>query len=109
MLRPGGTFVCVDSLNDNPVYRVNRWLNFRRGERTASTLRRIPDTKRIDALGRFFTSVTVRWFGSISWMMPLLARVLGSTRAGRVSNAFDELIGVRRSAFKFVLAARGRR
>lgn len=39
VLRAGGTFICVDSLNHNPVYRLNRWLHYKRGERTRSTLR----------------------------------------------------------------------
>ena len=109
VLRPGGSFVCVDSLNHNPIYRLNRWLNYRRGERTLSTLLRMPDARRIDGISQHFTSVKVRYFGSITWAMPLLARVLGFAGASRVSNSFDDLIGVRRSAFKFVLTAEGRR
>lgn len=109
VLRAGGTFVCVDSLNNNPVYRLNRWLHYTRGERTRSTLVRIPDASRIEAIGQHFQSVEVRYFGALTWTMPLLRRVLGSTRARRVSDAVDELINVKRSAFKFVLVARGRR
>lgn len=109
VLRPGGSFVCVDSFNHNPVYRLNRWLNYRRGERTLSTLHWMPDARRIDEISRHFTSVKVRYFGSITWAMPLLARVLGLAGASRVSDAFDNLIGVKRSAFKFVLTAEGRR
>lgn len=109
VLRPAGSFICVDSLNHNPIYRLNRWLNYKRGERTLSTLLRMPDAGRIEAISQDFTSVKVRYFGSITWAMPLLARVLGVARASRVSDAFDALIGVRRSAFKFVLIAEGRR
>jgi len=109
VLREGGTFLCVDSLNHNPVYRLNRWLHYRRGERTKSTLRRMPDANRIEAIGRHFKSVEVRYFGALTWMMPLLTRMFGSSRASRISDAVDELINVRRSAFKFVLVAQGRR
>lgn len=107
VLRPGGTFVCVDSLNDNPVYRLNRWLRYIRGERTRSTLIRMPDLRRIEEIGRHFTSTEVRYFGALAWAMPLLTRVLGSGRASRASDAFDEFVQVRRSAFKFVLVAQG--
>ena len=31
VLRTGGTFICVDSLNHNPIYRFNRWLHYLRG------------------------------------------------------------------------------
>ncbi len=109
VLRDGGTFVCVDSLNHNPVYRVNRWLHYTRGERTRSTLVRMPDARRIEAIGQRFKSVEVRYFGALTWTMPLLSRVFGSSRAARISDAVDELIDVRRSAFKFVLVAEGRR
>lgn len=108
VLREGGTFVCVDSLNHNPVYRLNRWLHYTRGERTRSTLLRMPDANRIEAITRHFKSVEVRYFGALTWTMPLLSRLFGASRAARISDAVDELINVRRSAFKFVLVARGR-
>jgi len=109
VLRPGGAFVCVDSLNDNPIYRLNRWLNYRRGERTSSTMHRIPDIRRIEAISTHFARVRVRYFGSISWAMPAVQTLLGMANAGRVSQAFDDLVGVKRSAFKFVMAAEGPR
>ncbi|HYN80947.1 MAG TPA: class I SAM-dependent methyltransferase [Gemmatimonadaceae bacterium] len=109
VLRDGGTFVCVDSLNHNPVYRLNRWLHYTRGERTMSTLLRMPDARRIEAIGQHFQSVEVRYFGALTWTMPLLRRVVGSTRATRISVAVDQLVNVKRSAFKFVLVAQGRR
>lgn len=34
VLKPGGVFVCVDSLNHNPIYRFNRWVHYLRGNRT---------------------------------------------------------------------------
>lgn len=109
VLRDGGTFVCVDSLNHNPVYRLNRWLHYSRGERTSSTLVWMPDARRIEAIGQHFISVEVRYFGALTWAMPLLRRVVGSTRARRISDAVDQLVNVKRSAFKFVLVAQGRR
>jgi SAM-dependent methyltransferase len=109
VLRPGGTFICVDSLNHNPVYRLNRWLNYKRGERTLSTLLRMPDERRIEAIRQHYTSVKVRYFGSITWAMPVLKRMLGTAGASNLSDKFDDLIGVKRSAFKFVLVAQGPR
>jgi SAM-dependent methyltransferase len=109
VLRPGGTLICVDSLNNNPVYRLNRWLHYKRGERTMSTLVRMPDSARIQAIGRHFESVEVHYFGGLAWTMPLLKKIVGSSRAGRFSDAADKLMNVKRSAFKFVLVAKGRR
>ena len=109
VLTAGGTFVCVDSLNHNPIYRLNRWLHYTRGERTRSTLVRMPNANRIEAIGQHFQSVEVRYFGALGWTMPLLRRMLGSTRAKQVSDKADEMMKVKRSAFKFVLVAQGLR
>ena len=107
VLRPGGIFICVDSLNHNPLYRINRWLHYLRGNRSKSTLMRMPDLTRIKALGFGFSRVNVNYFGSLSFAMPLLSKFIGMHYAKVVSDCFDHLIGVRRSAFKFVLVAQG--
>ncbi len=69
----------------------------------------MPDCRRIEKIRRHFASVEVRYFGALTWAAPVLAEVIGATRATRALNAFDELVAVRRSAFKFVLVAQGRR
>lgn len=107
VLRPGGMLICVDSLNHNPVYRTNRWLHYLRGNRSRSTLKRMPDLARIKALGDGFSNVSVHYFGALSFAMPVLARLLGENTAQAASDRIDQLIGVRRSAFKFVLVAQG--
>ncbi len=109
VLRPGGTFITVDSLNHNPIYRMNRWLQVVRGKRTWSTFQRMPDEARIAAIGEHFASMEVRYFGTLTWAMPLVARLAGDARAVALSDAVDRWIRVKRSAFKFVLVARGRR
>jgi ubiquinone/menaquinone biosynthesis C-methylase UbiE len=106
-VRPGGTFICVDSLNHNPVYRANRWLHYLRGNRSKSTLKRMPDLVRIKALGEGFSNVSVRYFGALSFAMPLLARLLGEKTTQAASDRFDQLANVKRSAFKFVIVAQG--
>lgn len=105
VLRPGGGLICVDSLNHNPVYRLNRLLHCVRGNRTRSTLMRMPDLIRIEQISRSFRTVEARYFGALSFAMPVLARVLGQVRAGEFSDWFDRTAQIRRSAFKFVLIA----
>lgn len=107
VLRTGGMLICVDSLNHNPVYRANRWLHYMRGNRSKSTLKRMPDLARIGALGVGFSSVNVRYFGSMSFAMPIVARLFGENTARAASDRIDQLVGVRRSAFKFVVVAQG--
>lgn len=109
VLRPGGVFICVDSLNHNPIYRLNRWLHYKKGERTQSTLFHMPTMARIEAISRGFEQTDVRYFGSISFLMPVLARIVGENRAAAVSDYVDKLVNVRRAAFKFVMVAKGRK
>ena len=106
LLRPGGRLIVVDSLNHNPVYRFNRWLHLLRGNRSRSTLLRMPGLARIDALRQGFGSAETYFFGTVSYAMPVLARITGENRAGVFSDCLDRWIGTRRSAFKFVLVAR---
>lgn len=108
VLRPGGILICVDSLNHNPIYRLNRWLHYKRGERTKSTLLNMPTMERIQSFSKAFKETDVRFFGAISYIMPILARIIGQGHASEVSDTVDRLVHVRRAAFKFVLVARGR-
>lgn len=109
VLRPNGMFICVDSLNHNPIYRMNRWLHYLRGNRTKSTLQRMPTISRINSLSNGFSVVSISYFGSVSFAMPVIALIGGEKRAQAISDYFDRMIGVRRSAFKFVLVAKGLR
>ena len=108
VLRPGGIFICVDSLNHNPVYRLNRWLHYKRGVRTQSTLLRMPTLGRIATIAQVFAETYVRYFGTMTYLMPILARIIGQNRASAISDYMDQVINVHRSAFKFVLVAKGR-
>lgn len=105
VLRPGGTLICVDSLNHNPIYRFNRLIHYLRGNRSKATINRMPDLNRVNALSFGFSDVHVEYFGSLTFAMPMVARLFGDNTAQSVSDRFDQLIDVRRSAFKFVLVA----
>jgi ubiquinone/menaquinone biosynthesis C-methylase UbiE len=105
VLSSGGAFICVDSLNHNPIYKLNRFLHRLRGERTASTLRRMPTIGLTEKYARCFGSISVRYFGSASWMMPFISRLLSVDTATKLSDRIDRLVGVKRSAFKFVMVA----
>ncbi len=108
VLRPGGMFLCVDSLNHNPIYKLNRWFQYLRGVRTKSTLLYMPTMDRIQSISKGFKSTRVRYFGAVSYIIPLLASVIGQSHAANISDVIDRLVHVRRSAFKFVLVACGR-
>lgn len=105
VLKPGGSIICVDSLNHNIIYRCNRYLQYLRSRRSKSTLVNMPDMARIDSLSRGFANVNVRYFGAFSFVMPLIAKLVGEARAKQISDRLDNAIGVKKSAFKFVMVA----
>jgi SAM-dependent methyltransferase len=105
VLKPGGVFICVDSLNNNPIYRFNRWLHYLCGERSLSTLKRMPSLRTIDSYRKNFGTIEVKFFGAIAWLTPLLSWFLGDNRTSNISYKLDKLLNTKRSAFKFVMAA----
>ncbi len=106
VLRPGGAFICVDSLNHNPIYRLNRLIHCYRGERTQNTLARMPDAGRIQRISHHFSTTETRYFGALTFAMPVLARIVRDQRAQSFSDWFDRVAKVERSAFKFVLVGK---
>jgi ubiquinone/menaquinone biosynthesis C-methylase UbiE len=106
VLKPGGIFICVDSLNNNPVYRFNRWLYYLRGNRTKSTLLRMPTMQLIDSYRRRFGYVEAHFFGSLIWCIPLFVLLFGQFKSSMILDRLDRIINVRASAFKFVMVAR---
>lgn len=107
LLKPGGVFICVDSLNHNPIYRLNRYIHFLRGDRSLSTLQRMPNCDLISKYqSAFGGAAVVQYFGSLSWLFAILAHVVSEHWLSDVSNRIDRLFRVRKSAFKFVLMVR---
>lgn len=103
VLKDNGLFICVDSLNHNPVYRINRWLHFLRANRTVSTLNRMPTISLIDSYEKLFGDITVYYFGAISWLTPLLRKIFDESKVTEISDRIDKLFNIKKSAFKFVM------
>jgi len=101
-----GAVVIVDSLNDNPIYRFNRYINYMKNKRSYSTLKRMPDTSLIDKYIKKFGYGKPRFFGSIVWSFPFLKIVLSEKMINDISNYVDRNLKIKKSAFKFVLFLR---
>jgi len=89
VLKPGGKFICVDSLSHNPIYRFNRWLRYLRGNRTRSTVERMPTQQLIRAYGNKFGKLNDWYFGTITWLEPLLNLFFSPEKVGRISDRID--------------------
>lgn len=103
VLKPGGKFIAVDSLNHNWIYRFNRYLHYKKGERSLSTLKRMPTLNLINQYEKSFGSCDVKFFGAISWAMPMVSRLIGQGKAAQFSDLFDHTFCVKKNAFKFVM------
>lgn len=110
LLKPNGSFICVDSLNHNIIYSINRWIHWRLiGDRTASTIQRIPTLQRMRNIGVRFGLVSIEGFGAWAWFCGPLALLFGQRFAARLNSCFDKLPGSLRLAFKIVYVAQGLR
>ena len=103
VLKVGGNLVIVDSLNDNLIYKFNRYINYLMGRRSLSTLRRMPNLNLINQFFKEFGYGRVKFFGSLTWVFPILRLVLSEKLIFKFSNWFDKKFRIKKSAFKFVL------
>jgi ubiquinone/menaquinone biosynthesis C-methylase UbiE len=108
VLKPDGHFVCVDSLNHNPIYIFNRFINYIRKDRSKSVIERIPSFKLIKSYEQIFLIKKISFFGSLTWLSPLISFIFGDNKAANLLDWFDKIIKVRKSAFKFVLLAKNK-
>ena len=106
IIKPGGVFICVDSLSSNPIYNLNRYIHFIRGKRSKITLKNMPSIKRIRSIKELYSSIEVRYFGSISFIMPLFRVIFGDKKSKAISDYTDNIFKIKKSAFKFVLIAK---
>lgn len=104
ILKPGGRFIAVDSFNHNPIYRFNRYLHYLQGNRSISTLNRMPREKTLEYLEGQFQSLEKHYFGIFIFIAPFLSRVLGGTKAKKVIDNLDKKISfLKKYSFKIVV------
>ncbi len=108
-LRPGGAFIFIDSLNHNPIFKLNRWIRFLRGSRSLSTVLRVPKMARIEKLSQSFDDSRYFFFGKWIWMHQILSSFLNAKSAMRIYNSLEDSFGRDRYSFKIVVMLRGRK
>jgi ubiquinone/menaquinone biosynthesis C-methylase UbiE len=104
VLKSGGSFIVLDSFNHNLFYRINRFLHYIRGDRSFSTLQRMPNKKLIKILKNKFTSVEVSYFGIFIFLIPFLRFFLKEITLKKTIDYLDNILPfLNRYAFKIVL------
>ena len=102
VLVKGGIFIAIDSLNNNPIYKLNRYIHFLLGNRSKSTLQRMPTIKLLEKYTVKFDNVEVAYFGSLTWLFPILRKFLNDDLMKEISSSFDKKINIKKFAFKFI-------
>jgi SAM-dependent methyltransferase len=108
-LRPGGTFIFIDSLNHNPIFKANRWARFLRGNRSLSTVLRIPTMPRLQNLSTSFQHADFSFFGTWIWLYPILKIFLKHDLFTKVINSLDNIKINDKYAFKVVGTLKGKK
>ncbi len=106
VLKFNGYFVCVDSFNHNPIYRLNRLIHYLKGNRSLSTLLQMPDCTSISNYEKIFKTVRVRYFGAASFLRPILKLFFTEKTIKFFIDRIDILFRTHKSAFKFVMIAK---
>lgn len=101
ILKPGGGVIFLDTLNHNPIYRINRFIHFLKGNRTFSTLKQMPRMNYINFLSSHFERTDFQTFGNLLWLSSILHR-LGIRRLDLVRMNPDS-IHKSKWGFKFLL------
>ena len=102
VLKIGGSFIALDVLDENPIYRLNRFINFLRKKRTYNVIRMAPNNKLINLYSKLFAT-KVFYFGSIIWALPILKLFFSMQKSLKIISKFDRVIFAKNSAFKIVL------
>ncbi len=102
VLKPNGLFICIDSLNDNPLYKFNRYLHYIKGNRTINTLKRMPNMKLLDDYKHKFGITKINYSGKLIWILYPLSKIIGYGKSKFLSDFVDDILPNWMS-FKFIM------
>tara|TARA_A100000164_G_scaffold372045_1_gene400688 strand:- start:171 stop:938 length:768 start_codon:yes stop_codon:yes gene_type:complete len=105
VLKPNGIFICIDSLNANPIYKLNRYIHYLRGNRTKSTLKRMPDRKLLEDYKRKFGMTKINFSGTLIWILYPLSKIIGYKKSKILSDFLDKNLP-KWMSFKFIMEAK---
>jgi ubiquinone/menaquinone biosynthesis C-methylase UbiE len=105
VLKQNGFFICIDSFNENPIYKLNRYVHFLKGNRTKSTLKRMPDRKLLEDYERKFGLTKINYSGKLIWLLYPLSKIIGYKKSKKLSDFFDKNLP-KWMSFKFIMEAK---
>ena len=105
VLKNNGYFICIDSLDHNLIYKLNRFIHFIKGERTWDTISRIPNLKLIKSYEQFGCGKHY-YFGSFMWLINIFKVILSEDQIIKISLFLDKFFANHLTAFNFVMVVK---
>ena len=109
LLRKGGSLIILDTLNHNPIYKLNRFLSYLMKKRSKLSIKRIPDIDRIERLCLYFDQSQIKFFGTYNGIIQVLSSIFGENLAYKINLLLERYFPSSKNAFKFVLVCNGYR
>jgi ubiquinone/menaquinone biosynthesis C-methylase UbiE len=107
LLKNGGHLIVKDTLNHNLIFRFNRWIEYKKGTRSRSTLIFMPRLNFINSFKDNFNKSELYFYGSYLWIFYPISKFLGSYYATRSNNLAERIFPSQKNAFGFVMTCRG--
>lgn len=102
LLKPGGHLIILDTLNHNPIYKINRYVKVLTGARSLSSVLRIPKIRRVKELSMYFEENEISYFGKWIWLtVPAIKRILDLNLFKKIDTYGPNFL-----AFKFVMVSK---
>ena len=80
-------------------------MHYLRGNRTKSTLKRMPDRKLLQDYERKFGITKINYSGKLIWMLYPLSKIIGYKKSKILSDFFDKNLP-KWMSFKFIMEAK---
>lgn len=92
VLKPGGYLVGIETLGHHPLANLKRWLNTKRGTRTAWAATHIMKMQDIKAARRYFKPEEVRFFHFLGLLALPFSRLPGGALLAALADALDRVL-----------------
>ncbi len=104
-LKKDGYFICIDSLNNNPIYKFNRIVHVINARRSFFTIKNMPNINTIKNYKQLFKKTKLYYFGAISFLGPFFDNKFFIKIFLKISDYFDSKNIFNIFAFKFIMIA----
>jgi len=102
VLRRKGTVILIDSLNHNPIYKLNRFRHYILGHRSLSTIMRTPNKQRLRLYSSRYIPSELYFFGAYLWVYKFSKFIIGRRGALLLFNYLEGSHKLEKYSFKFI-------